>query len=163
MGKIIIDLEAPMSNVFTRKKLSKDNQQYFNLVKMENKMLPRVDHVFKQSDLAKLQQYYTENCEPQDCGVLDFKDITHTRRIDLIYKYAILNLSIAEISNITGVIYSTVRTIIRDYRVHECRVNRLLNFVTKRSLIRKKLNRGLKNITVCPELSSKNSSKKINK
>ena len=74
----------------------------------------------------------------EDPQALDFKEITQTRRVDLIYKYSVLNMSISEISTTTGANYSTVRTIIRDFRLNGGRVNRLLNFVSKKSLLRKK-------------------------
>ena len=62
-------------------------------------------------------------------------------------------MGISDISNATGVNYSTVRTIIRDFRLNGGRVKRLLNFVSKKSLMRKKQAAYKNPMANCPNLS----------
>ena len=63
-------------------------------------------------------------------------ELTQTQRVDVYYRIIVLKQNLKQVSLLSGVNYSTVRTQAQQYRDDNGRVNRLLNFMTKRSLLK---------------------------
>lgn len=121
--------------------------------KNQRGQLPRVDFNFTPEELnsyanpnppAKDQSLNQKECPDQVPASIpqepnnDYRSLTQMKRIDILFDYKILQMPLKQIAENIGVNYSSIRTLVSDFRANGGRTNRLLNYMSKKSLMEKK-------------------------
>ena len=84
----------------------------------------------KEAEEMRLQQSRIRN---------RMEELTQSCRIDICYRYVVLNLPMNQIADLTGLNYYTIRSVCHNYRHYGDRYNRSLNYMTRKLVLSKKL------------------------